>query len=44
MTNRTILQMDQTAPQDKSVLWNIHECCENSDLDRYLSIRARRDR
>jgi hypothetical protein len=36
--------MDQTTPENKGVLWDIHECGENSNLDRYLSLRARRYR
>jgi hypothetical protein len=40
---RNILQMDQTAPSDKSLLWTIRECRQITNLDRDKRISAHCD-
>jgi len=40
MASRTIFQMDQTTPENQVLLWYFRERREESDLDRYLGLRA----
>ena len=42
MAGRTFLQVDQAKPAHQKLLWNFGECCQNSNLDRYFSIRFSR--
>ncbi len=39
MAGGTFLQVDQAKPAHQEFLWHIGECCQNSNLDRCLSIR-----
>jgi len=39
----TVFQMDQAAPEDKEVLWNIRKCRQVSGLDRGLCLYPRSD-
>lgn len=39
MAGRTFLQVDQAKPAHQEFLWHFGKCCQNSNLDRYLSIR-----
>jgi len=41
MANRIVLQMDQTTPADQSLLWDLRECGEDTNLDRNLGVCAR---
>ena len=41
---RALLQMDQAASTDHSVLRNLRECGEDTNLDRHLGLRPRRHR
>ena len=43
LASRTILQMDQTAFANKSVLWNKQKRRKNSSLDSYCHLRVNRD-
>ncbi len=43
LADRTVLQMDQTAPAHQSFLRNQRECCQNADMDRHLRLPARGD-
>ena len=42
MAGRTFLQVDQAKPAHQEFLRHFRECCQNSNLDRYLSIRLGR--
>ncbi len=42
MASRTFLQVDQAKPAHQKFLRHFEECCQNSNLDRYLSIRLGR--
>ena len=43
MADRIVLQMDQAAPQNQEVLWQLAQQCEDPSLDRSLSLCAGRD-
>ena len=40
LANRALLQMDQTAPSDQSVLWNNRECRKDPNLDSNRHLRT----
>jgi len=40
LANRVVLQVDQAASADKSILWNFRKCGKNSDMDCHLRICA----
>ena len=44
LAGRTVLQMDQTASANQTLLWDIRKCGEDPNLDRRLGLRARRYR
>jgi hypothetical protein len=39
--SRAVLQMDQTAPTNQSVLWHQRERAEDSNMDRHFCMRSR---
>lgn len=43
VTNRVVLQMDQTAPAHREILRTITQCGEDPNLDRPLDLRALSD-
>jgi len=40
MDGGTVLQMDQAAPADQTVLWHESQCRQDANLDRYFGVRA----
>ena len=38
MAGGAVFQMDQTTPENQSLLWHVRECGEESDLDRHLGL------
>src|SRR5271157_575500 len=38
MADRTVLQMDQTAPEDQGLLWHLGECRKDPNMDCYLRV------
>ena len=43
LADRTVLQMDQTAPSYQAILWHVGKCSENSNLDRSFRVCAHRN-
>ena len=41
MAGGAVFQMDQTTPENQSLLGHFRECCQTSDLDRHLDLRTR---
>ena len=42
LAGRIVFSVDQATLEDQGVLWDLEECSEDPDLDRYLCVRARR--
>jgi Transposase DDE domain len=40
MAGGVVFQMDQAAPADQAVLWDLRECGEDADMDRRVGLRA----